>query len=125
VRTEGGVAYGDVADRVDYGYAARIAGVNAATLAALAWAPPPPAGVRIRPARASAAITWQAVPGPVAGYRVYWRDTIEPFWTWSRCDAGATELTLEGVIADDHLFGVASVGPDGNESAVVLAIPGR
>jgi Zn-dependent M28 family amino/carboxypeptidase len=76
-------------------------------------------------ARGSTAVTWQAAAGPVAAYRVYWRDTIEPFWTHSRFVAHATDLALEGVIIDDHLVGVASVGPDGNESVVAFAGAGR
>jgi hypothetical protein len=114
LRTENGVAYGDVADAVDFPYAARIAGINAATLAALAWAPPPPGGIRIRAAGGggSTAVSWQAAPGPVAGL------------TWSRFVAG-TSATLDGILIDDHLFGVASVSAEGNESLVVFAAAGR
>jgi hypothetical protein len=39
LRTEGGIAYGDVVEDVDFDYAARLTGVNAVVLAALAWAP--------------------------------------------------------------------------------------
>ncbi|MEO8448970.1 MAG: M28 family peptidase [Gemmatimonadota bacterium] len=121
VRTETGVAYGDVPEKVDFPYASRVAGANAATLAALAWAPPPPTGAKIRGGGSpSTTITWQAPPGPVAAYKVYWRDTTEPLWTHSRLVTGATELTLENILIDDSLFGVASVGADGNESLVVL-----
>lgn len=123
VRTENGVAYGDVPERVDYPYAARIAGVNAATLASLAWAPPPPTGVTLRGAgRASTALAWQPVPG-ASGYLVYWRDTTDPLWTMSRFVAGdANEATLDGVLIDDHLFGVASVSATGTESVVSFAV---
>ncbi|MEZ4586625.1 MAG: M28 family metallopeptidase [Gemmatimonadales bacterium] len=126
LRTANGIAYGDVPDEVDFPYAARIAGVNAAALAALAWAPPPPGAVRIRgPANGSTRVSWTAPDGPVAGYRVYWRDTVDPYWSQSVFVSGATETTLEGIIIDDFLFGVASVGADGNESLVTFAGAGR
>jgi hypothetical protein len=125
LRTEGGIEFGDVADRVDFPYAARIIGVDAASLAALAWAPPPPEGVRIRAQGGSTTVSWQPAAGTVAGFRVYWRDTTDPLWTRSRFVSGEARLTLEGILIDDHLFGLASVGPDGNESLVVLATAGR
>lgn len=126
LRTANGIAYGDVADEVDFPYAARIAGINAAALAALASAPPPPSGVRIRGAvSGSTRMSWTAPDGPVAGYRVYWRDTVDPYWSRSVFVSGATETTLEGIIIDDFLFGVASVGADGNESLVTFAGAGR
>jgi hypothetical protein len=124
LRTEGGITYGDVPGAVDFPYAARIAGINAATLAALAWAPPPPEGVRIRAARGSTAVTWEAAPG-ATGYRIYWRDTTDPTWSRQRYVAAATEATLEGIVIDDHLFGVASVSDAGNESLVAFAGAGR
>lgn len=123
VRTENGVAYGDVPEKVDYPYAARIAGINAAALAALAWAPPAPSGVTLRGAgRASTALAWHPVPG-AAGYLVYWRDTTDPLWTMSRFVPGdLTQVTLDGVLIDDHVFGVASVGATGTESVVSFAV---
>ncbi|MBL8985166.1 MAG: peptidase M28, partial [Gemmatimonadetes bacterium] len=124
VRTEKGIAYGDVPDRADFPYAARIAGINAATLAALAWAPPPPTAVRLRGGvSASTSLSWQAAPGAV-GYRIYWRDTTEPLWTSSRWVGTVTQATLDGILIDDHLFGVASVGPNGHESLITFPIIG-
>ena len=125
LRTEAGIAYGDVPDSADFPYMARIATVNAATLAALAWAPPPPDQVRIRGGgSASTRISWQPVDG-AAGYRVYWRDTIEPFWTHHRFVAAGHELELDGILIDDNLFGVASVSASGDESVVVFGTGGR
>lgn len=124
VRTENGIAYGDVPDAADFPYAARIAGVNAATLASLAWAPPAPEAVRLRGGvSASTTLSWQAAPGAV-GYRVYWRDTTDPLWSRSRIVGGVTQLTLDGILIDDHLFGVASIGADGHESLVTFATAG-
>ena len=47
VRTENGIEYGDVPKFVDFDYVANVARLNAATLAALAAAPAPPANVHL------------------------------------------------------------------------------
>lgn len=128
LRTEGARHFGDVIEFVDFRYAARLTAVNAVTLAALAAAPPPPERVRLRGAvSASTTISWQEPAGDaLAGYRVYWRDTTAPQWTWSRfVPRGQGSLQLEGVIIDDYLFGVASVALDGSESVVQFPSPGR
>jgi hypothetical protein len=122
VRVDDGIHYGDVMEGVNAGYAAKITSVNAATLAALAWAPAPPANVLIGGAvRPSTTLSWDPVSSPaLAGYKVYWRETTEPQWKYSRYVANVTEFTLENVIIDNFLFGVASVGKDGNESVVAF-----
>ena len=53
VRTENGIEYGDLPKFVDYDYTANVARLNAATLAALASAPAPPANVRAVDERAA------------------------------------------------------------------------
>lgn len=128
LRTENGRRFGDVLEFVHVPYVARMTGVNALVLASLAGAPAPPTAVRLRGAvSASTTISWQAPPGDdVAGYRVYWRDTTAPQWTWSRMvPAGTTSLVLDGVIIDDYLFGVAAVAHDGSESLVQFPSFGR
>ncbi|MEL0275959.1 MAG: M28 family peptidase, partial [Flavobacteriaceae bacterium] len=40
IRVENGIAYGDVVEAVNFGYAKKLTAVNAINLAALAWAPP-------------------------------------------------------------------------------------
>jgi len=123
LRTENGIAYGDVIEGVDFDYAARLTAVNAAVLASIAWAPPTPKNVQIGGAgQPSATLAWEAVNDPdLAGYKVYWRDTTAPQWEHSRFVGKVTEHTLQNVIIDNFLFGVASVGKDGNES--VIAFP--
>jgi len=122
VRTENGIEYGDVIEGVDSDYAARLTAVNAAVLASMAWAPPSPKNVQIGGAgQPSAILAWDAVDGPdLAGYRVYWRDTTAPQWEHSRFAGNVTEFTLQNVIIDNFLFGVAAVGKDGNESVVAF-----
>ncbi|HEX3160373.1 MAG TPA: M28 family metallopeptidase [Gemmatimonadaceae bacterium] len=123
LRTENGRVYGDVVSGVNFPYAARLTAVNAAVLAGLAWAPPPPATVQIGGAvSASTTLAWDAVSSPsLAGYRIYWRDTTAPQWQHSRwVGKDTTRFTLENVVIDNFLFGVAAVAADGNESIVVF-----
>lgn len=123
IRVEDGIAYGDVIEGVDFDYASRLTAVNAVALAGLAWAPPEPDAVRIGGAvEPSTTLQWDEVTDPdLTGYRIWWRDTTAPQWTHSRfIPAGTTEFTLEGMVIDNFLFGVSSVGRDGNESVVVF-----
>ena len=67
----------------------------------------------------STTLAWDPVDDPnVAGYRVYWRWTTDAQWRWSRWVGEVTEFTLENLVIDNYLFGVAAVGEDGNESVV-------
>ncbi|HEX6930193.1 MAG TPA: M28 family peptidase, partial [Gammaproteobacteria bacterium] len=45
LRVEDGVRYGDVIEGVNFAYAAKLTGLNAVSLAGMAFAPPPPANV--------------------------------------------------------------------------------
>jgi hypothetical protein len=122
VRVEDGVEYGDVVEGVDFAFAARMTAVNAAVLASLAWAPPAPTNVAIGGAVSpSTTLAWDPVDHPdLAGYEVYWRDTTAPQWQHSRFVGDVTEYTLENMVIDNYLFGVAAVGRDGNESVVAF-----
>lgn len=122
LRVEDGIAYGDVIEGVNFPYAAKLTGVNAITMAALAWAPPAPTNVQIGGiVLPSTRLKWDAVNDPnLAGYKIYWRETTSPQWQFSRfVDKSVTDYTLQNVIIDNFLFGVAAVGKDGNESVVV------
>ena len=123
VRTEGGVAYGDVISGVDFPYLAQVTRLNAISLAALASAPGPPQDVKIEGAVSpDTKVSWAASPG-AAGYRVWWRDTIAPRWEQSREAGDATSLTLKGVVIDDWFFGVSAISKDGFESPVEFPGP--
>ena len=119
IRVEDGVAYGDVIEGVNFDYCRRLTGVNAATLASLALAPPSPANVKIGGiVQPSTKLAWDKVDG-AAGYKIYWRYTTDATWRWSRLISGdLTEYTLEGIVIDNYLFGVSAVGADGAESVV-------
>ncbi|MEM6704767.1 MAG: M20/M25/M40 family metallo-hydrolase, partial [Acidobacteriota bacterium] len=138
LRTENGIDYGDTIDGVDFDYARRLTGVNVATLAALAWAPPAVEELALSGAvQPSTTLRWPRVDSPlVAGYKVVWRDTTAPQWQYSRWvgdgkDCGVEtpagddcrEFTLEGVVIDNFFFGLATVGKDGHESLVKFPGP--
>ena len=122
IRVEDGIEYGDVVEWVDFDYTAKMTALNAAVLASMAWAPPAPANVRIGGSnRPSAVLSWEVSENPnIAGYKVYWRDTTAPQWEHFRWAGMVDSYTLENVIIDNYLFGVAAVGRDGNESTVVF-----
>lgn len=122
LRTENGIEYGEVIEGVDFDYCAKLTGVNAIILAALAWAPPPPQHVMIGGGvQPSTRLQWEKIPGPnVLGYKIYWRDTTSPQWQFSRFVGDVDRFTLENIVVDNFLFGVATVGKDGNESLVTF-----
>lgn len=120
IRTEDGIAYGDVVEHVNFPYAAKLTAVNAINLAGLAWAPPEPETVKIGGiVEADAKLAWSKVDGAF-GYKVYWRDTTSPTWDHSRYVGDVSEITLDGIVIDNSFFGVSAVGANGHESAVVF-----
>jgi len=128
LRLEGGVEYGDVIEGVNFDYARKLTALNIVSLAGMAAAPPFPANVEIRGAvQPSTTLSWTIPEGKaaenLAGYKVYWRLTTDAQWTYSR-DVGLVDTyTLENVVIDNYLFGVASVSKDGYESPVVFPGP--
>lgn len=122
IRVEDGIEYGDVIEGVNFDYAEKLTAVNAISLAGLAWAPPAPKDVRIGGAvRPSTTLAWEESNDPnIAGYKIYFRLTTSPTWDNFIYVSGVNEHTLEGIVIDNYYFGVAAVGKDGNESAVVF-----
>lgn len=120
IRTENGIAYGDVLEHVNFEYATKLTAVNAINLASIAWAPPAPKEVKIGGiVEPSARLLWSKVDGAVS-YKIYWRDTTAPNWEHSRDVGDVTQFTLEGIVIDNFLFGVSAIGKDGFESPVVF-----
>ena len=118
LRIENGINYGDRLEHVDMAYAKKLTAVNAINLAQLAHAPLAPKSVAISGMVApSTTLSWSAVDGALA-YRVYWRDTTQPHWQYSRIVTDNTQVTLKGIVIDNFLFGVAAIGPNGHESLV-------
>ena len=122
IREENGIAYGDVLEAVNFGYATKLTAVNAINLAALAWAPPALKELSIGGVvEASAKFKWSKQKDEnIAGYKIYWRDTTSPTWDNSRFVGNVTEATLEGIVIDNYFFGVSTVGKNGIESPVVF-----
>jgi len=126
VRVENGVQYGDLPEFVDFAYIANVARVNAASLAALAWAPSRPKGVAILTARLSndTDLRWDANKEPdLAGYEIVWRDTTSPVWTNSKAVGKVTSYTMKGMSKDNYFFGVRAIDKDGNRSPVTYPHP--
>ena len=120
IRVEDGIQYGDLLEFVNFEYASKLTAVNAITLASLGWAPPTPTKVEIGGVvEPSTRLRWEPVEG-ATGYKVYWRDTTSPTWDNYRYVENTTEVTLEGIVIDNYLFGVAAVGEDGHESPVAF-----
>lgn len=120
IREENGIAYGDVIEGVNFDYCAKMTAVNAVALAAIASAPPAPENVKIGGiVQPSTKLSWdKSTAKNIKGYKIYWRDTTSPVWQNSRFVGDVNEYTLEGIVIDNFLFGVAAVGSDGHESLV-------
>ena len=117
----------DTIDGVSFPYLAQNARANAAAMAILALAPPPPAvGSNMlgrQPSGYDARLRWTAAPG-AAGYRIFWRKAWAPDWENELWVGGVTEFVLPAMNIDDHVFGVASVGPNGHESTISAYVMG-
>jgi len=125
VRVESATEYGDLTKFVDYEYVARVARLNAATLASLAMAPPPPANVHLltKDLENDSTLTWDAVPG-AAGYEVLWRATASPEWEHAQSFGNATRATVK-LSKDNVIFAVAAVDEAGHRSLAVVPVPER
>ena len=128
VRTENGITYGDTIDHVDFAYLAKMTRLDAAALAAVANAPPPPEPNVKGAVSTDTTVSWEPIAG-VGSYRIWWRRTDANNWQTardlaaSRCDGHCT-LVLPHIRVDDWVFGVSSVSKDGFESPVASAVPG-
>jgi hypothetical protein len=127
VRAENGVEYGDLAKFVDFDYVAKVAKLNAATLASLAAAPGPPANVHIitKDLENDSTLTWDASPGGLAsGYEVLWRATDSPQWLETQNVGSGTRATLK-ISKDNVIFAVRAVDRAGHRSLPVVPTPQR
>jgi hypothetical protein len=127
VRTENGVEYGDLPKFVDYDYTAKVARLNAATLAELASAPAPPVDVRMltKALQNDSTLEWKASPGGlVAGYEVLWRDTTAPDWEHVKAVGNVTRVTVP-MSKDNVIFAVRAVDAKGHRSLAIVPLPER
>jgi hypothetical protein len=125
VRVENGVQFGDLPEFCDFGFIARVARVNGATLWSLALAPGTPKNVRIITANLtnSTTLRWNRGTEPdLAGYEVVWRETTDPDWTHVIDVGDVTEATID-LSKDNVFFGVRAVDADGHHSPVAFPVP--
>ena len=136
VRTENGVEYGDLLKFVDFDYVARVARLNAATMAVLGSAPPPPEKVKIvtRDLDNNTTLHWVDGHGAPSGtsYEILWRETTAPDWerfspvrSDQRKSAGEEYTAVLPVSKDNVIFGVRAVDPTGHRSVAVAPMPER
>ncbi|HEY6924599.1 MAG TPA: M28 family metallopeptidase, partial [Steroidobacteraceae bacterium] len=125
VRTENGIEYGDLVKFVDFDYVARVARLNAATLAALAAAPPSPTDVKIVTTNLDndTTLKWQPSEG-ASGYEVLWRATTAPTWEQAQSVGNSTTTTLK-ISKDNVIFAVRAVDKNGHKSLPVVPMPER
>ena len=129
VRVEGGKAFGDTIDEMDFDYLARVTQLNVRALDVLARAPMPPK-VRVDAAvRTDTEVSWDLVPG-ASSYVVVRRRTDEPGWDITtastlipRARTGRQTLILNNIRGDDWLFGVSACHSDAC-SPVASGVPG-
>jgi hypothetical protein len=114
---------------VDFGYVAKVAKLNAATLASLAASPGIPADVKLVTTKLDngTTLTWKAPAGAPAGthYELLWRETTAPDWQYVQSipATGAadplTPLTLTVPISKDNVvFGLRAVDAAGHRGLV-------
>ncbi len=128
VRKENGIKYGDVLEMTDPAYIAQVTRVNASALASMALAPAPPSAVSFKSARQEydTRLTWQAATdADIAGYRIVWRETYQPFWQRSVEIGNVNEYVLKGLSKDDYFFAVQALDKDGNASVPVFPSSAR
>jgi len=116
---------GDLIEFVDFNYVAKVARLNAATLATLASSPGMPRKVVIDTAKLENGTTfhWEPAPGKVDHYELLWRDTIAFDWQFVQSvpppDGGAPVNLTVPVSKDNVIFGVRAVDAAGHRGLVV------
>jgi hypothetical protein len=125
LRTENGIEYGDLPKFVDFDYVAKVARLNALTLAALASAPASPASVRLVTSNLDNDSTLKWAPsGDASGYEVIWRATNSPEWEHVQNVGNVTTTTLK-LSKDNVIFAVRAVDNEGHRSLPVVPLPER
>ncbi|WP_255462468.1 M28 family metallopeptidase [Granulicella sp. WH15] len=125
-RTENGVKYGDFIEYVDMDYVARVARLNAASLATFASAPGKPEDVKVATGGLDndTELLWKAPKGAPAdtSYEVVWRTTESPLWQ-TVVKVTGTDCKLPEFSKDNVIFGVRSVDAKGHRSPAVFPMP--
>jgi hypothetical protein len=122
-----GVQLGDLIQYVDFDFVARVTGVNAAALWALASSPSTPKNAQIHttPPVSFAgtnltSLQWNANPETnLTGYEVVMRETTDSDWTSAMPVGNVTSVTLS-ISKDNVQFGIRAVDQNGNRSPVAF-----
>jgi hypothetical protein len=124
-----GVQLGDLIQYVDFDYIARVTGVNAAALWALASSPGTPKNAQIHttpPGTFSgtnfSSLQWDPNPeGNLTGYEVVMRETTASDWTSAIPVGNVTSVTLN-ISKDNVQFGIRAVDQNGNRSPAAFPL---
>jgi len=118
---------GDLLEFVDFNYTARVARLNAATLATLAFAPGEPQKLAIETKKLENASTlsWEPPVGDeVAHYEVLWRETTAQMWQYAKDvspgPSGEPVTVTLPISKDNVIFGVRAVDGKGHRGLVVV-----
>ncbi|BCY13616.1 M20/M25/M40 family metallo-hydrolase [Actinoplanes sp. L3-i22] len=125
VQVVDGVQYGDLVEFCDFGYIARVARVNAATLWSLANAPGTPKNVVIDTTLLTNETTlrWTVGTEPdLAGYEILWRETTAADWTHAVTVGKVGTATID-ISKDNVQFGVRAVDTSGHRSPAAAPKP--
>jgi hypothetical protein len=147
VRIENGIQYGDLLQFVDFDYVARVARLNAATMAELGAAPPEPIDVQYPAEKGfsnalnNTTIQWTGGLNAPADthYEIVWRTLDAPDWQrsipaeqLSTVTDGKFSSTPDGqfsvqlpISKDNVIFGVRAVDDHGHRSPAVVPWPTR
>jgi hypothetical protein len=120
VRSEDGIEYGDRIDHVDFEYVARVARLNAATLAALALAPAAPSNVNLLTDKLEndSTFTWEPSAG-ASTYEILWRNTSSAQWEFAQRVGDVRRATV-AISKDNVIFGVRALDAAGHASLPAL-----
>jgi hypothetical protein len=118
---------GDLPEFVDFRYVARVARLNAATLATLASSPGEPQKVTMETDKQENGTTlrWIGPDGVSANvhYELLWRETTAPDWQFSQIvqpEAPSAPIAVTLPISKDNVvFGVRAVDAEGHRGLVV------
>jgi hypothetical protein len=120
-RVENDRRFGDTPDFFDENYCAKIARALLASYMHLSHAPAPPSDVAIGGlGTADAKLTWK-LPGDsrIKGLVLYRRRGDALHWQKTRVLPKSSEIALQNVMLDNHIFAIATVDAAGNESLPV------
>jgi len=125
VRVENNTQFGDLLQFVDFDYVTRVARVNAATLATLASAPPPPQNAVLVTARLENVSTlhWDPSPGATS-YEIVWRNSSSPEWEHVQEVRDGTTATLD-IAKDNVIFAVRALDERRHRSLATVPVTGN